>query len=121
MSSETSDRGFVVVTGTSTGVGAATALHLAGQGFHVFAGVRREADADALLAQAGEQLTPLIIEVTDEATIPAAAAAVADAVGERVWPASSTTRASACRRPSSSSRWPTFGGSWRSTSSGRSR
>ena len=52
MSSEAKDRGFVVVTGTSTGIGAATALHLADQGFHVFAGVRREADGDALHAQA---------------------------------------------------------------------
>ena len=30
----------------STGIGAATALRLADEGFHVFAGVRREADAD---------------------------------------------------------------------------
>ncbi len=53
------------------------------KGFHVFAGVRREADGDALRAQAPERLTPLIIDVTDEATISAAAATVADAVGER--------------------------------------
>jgi NAD(P)-dependent dehydrogenase (short-subunit alcohol dehydrogenase family) len=45
MSSEPEDRGFVV-TGTSTGIGAATALHLADKRFHVLAGVRREADAD---------------------------------------------------------------------------
>ena len=83
MSSEPKDRGFVVVTGTSTGVGAATALHLADKGSHVFAGVRREADADALVAQTRDELTPLIIDVTDEATISAAAAAVADVVGER--------------------------------------
>jgi NAD(P)-dependent dehydrogenase (short-subunit alcohol dehydrogenase family) len=83
MSSEPGHRGFVVVTGTSTGIGAATALHLADNGFHVLAGVRREADGDALHAQAPERLTPLIIEVTDEATISAAAAAVADVVGER--------------------------------------
>ena len=83
MSSEPEHRGFVVVTGTSTGIGAATALHLADNGFHVLAGVRSEADGDALRAQAPERLTPLIIEVTDEATISAAAAAVADVVGER--------------------------------------
>jgi NAD(P)-dependent dehydrogenase (short-subunit alcohol dehydrogenase family) len=83
VSPEPEDRGFVVVTGTSTGIGAATALHLADKGFHVLAGVRSEADGDALHAQAPERLTPLIIEVTDEATILAAAAAVADVVGER--------------------------------------
>jgi hypothetical protein len=69
MSSQPDNRGFVVVTGTSTGIGAATALHLADQGFHVVAGVRRKADGDTLQAQAPERLTPLIIEVTDEATI----------------------------------------------------
>src|SRR5207342_2294887 len=79
MSSEP-DRGFVVVTGTSTGIGAATALHLADKGFHVFAGVRRAADGHALRTHAPERLTPLIIDVTDEATISAAAAAVSDVV-----------------------------------------
>ena len=82
MSSEPHD-GFVVVTGTSTGIGAATALHLADKGFHVFAGVRREADGDALRAHAREQMTPLIIDVTDEAAISAAAGTVADVLGER--------------------------------------
>ena len=67
--SERKDQGFVVVTGTSTGIGAATALHLADKGFHVFAGVRRKADGDALREHAPEQVTPLIIDVTEEETI----------------------------------------------------
>src|SRR5215475_8970490 len=75
MSKEQTDRGFVLVTGTSTGIGAATALHLAENGFHVFAGVRREVDGEALQGQTLKTLTPLIIDVTDEATISAAAAA----------------------------------------------
>ncbi len=84
MSSEPKDRGFVVVTGTSTGIGAATALHLADKGFHVFAGVRRaERRRGACERKPRTRLTPLIIDVTDEATISAAAAAVADAVGDR--------------------------------------
>jgi hypothetical protein len=37
VSSDMPDGGFVVATDTSTGVGAATALHVAGNGFHVFA------------------------------------------------------------------------------------
>ena len=78
-----SRKGHVVVTGTSTGIGAATALHLAGMDFHVFAGVRRDEDGEALTAQTSKKLTPLIIEVTDQATITAAAAAVTDAVGKR--------------------------------------
>ncbi len=38
----------VVVTGASTGIGRATVLELVSAGFHVFATVRREADADGL-------------------------------------------------------------------------
>ncbi len=83
MSSEQTDRGFVVVTGTSTGIGAATALHLAEKGFHVFAGVRREVDGEALQAQTSATLTPLIIDVTDGDAISAAAAVVTDVVGDR--------------------------------------
>jgi NAD(P)-dependent dehydrogenase (short-subunit alcohol dehydrogenase family) len=83
MTDQTSDSGYVVVTGTSTGIGAATAMYLAENGFQVFAGVRREVDGEALQAQTSASLTPLIIEVTDEATISAAATTVADAVGDR--------------------------------------
>jgi NAD(P)-dependent dehydrogenase (short-subunit alcohol dehydrogenase family) len=80
---QATDRGFVVVTGTSTGIGAATAVDLAEKGFHVFAGVRRTADGEALQAQTSATLTPLIIDVTDGKTISAAAAAVTDVVGDR--------------------------------------
>jgi NAD(P)-dependent dehydrogenase (short-subunit alcohol dehydrogenase family) len=83
VSSDTPDRGFVVVTGTSTGIGAATALHLAENGFHVFAGVRRAGDGEALRAKAPGAVTPLILDVTDQSAISAAAAAVAEVVGDR--------------------------------------
>jgi hypothetical protein len=39
------DRGRVIVTGASTGIGEATALHLHQLGFSVLAGVRHEEDA----------------------------------------------------------------------------
>lgn len=78
-----SDRGFVVVTGTSTGIGAATALHLAQNGFHVFAGVRSAADGEAIRAQALENITPVIVDVTDDSAISATAAIIAEAVGDR--------------------------------------
>ena len=73
----------VVVTGTSTGIGAATAIHLAEKGFRVFAGVRRKEDGRALQAQTSWELTPLRIDITDEATISAAVDTVTNAVGER--------------------------------------
>ena len=39
---------LAVVTGASSGIGQATVRALAARGFHVLAGVRREADADQL-------------------------------------------------------------------------
>ena len=83
MSSDTGGRGFVVVTGTSTGIGAATALHLAENGFHVFAGVRRAKDGEVVRAQAPQAVTPVILDVTDESAISAAATTVAEVVGDR--------------------------------------
>ena len=81
MSSQPEHR-FVVVTGTSTGIGAATAVHLADKGFHVFACVRQAADGEELRARAPESVTPIVIDVTNESTIASAASAVADAVGK---------------------------------------
>ena len=52
---------IAIVTGASTGIGAATARELARLGFHVLAGVRRDRDADAIRAPGIE---PLIIDVT---------------------------------------------------------
>jgi NAD(P)-dependent dehydrogenase (short-subunit alcohol dehydrogenase family) len=70
-------RGNVVVTGASTGIGQATAVRLAGAGWHVLAGVRKAPDGAALVAQAAS-IEPLIIDVADEASIAAAAEQVGD-------------------------------------------
>ena len=80
---QSSDRGFVVVTGTSTGIGAATVSRLASNGFHVFGGVRREAEAEAARSMANGAVTPLMIDITDPAMTDAAAKTVEEAVGER--------------------------------------
>ena len=77
------DRGPVVVTGTSTGIGAATAVRLADLGFLVFAGVRNRADADGRVARASGVIRPLVIDITDAASIEAATSEVTEAVGER--------------------------------------
>ncbi len=52
----------VVVTGASTGIGAAIARHLAGRGFRVFGTVRRAED-EAALERAG--VTAVRMDVTD--------------------------------------------------------
>ena len=64
---------IVIITGASTGVGAATARELARQGFHVLAGVRRDQDADAIR---GPGVEPLIIDITNPAQIRALATRV---------------------------------------------
>jgi len=69
-----------VVTGASTGIGEATARRLAGNGFQVFAGVRNESDGDRLRAAGA---TPVILDVTDSASIARAAEQVRGEVGER--------------------------------------
>jgi NAD(P)-dependent dehydrogenase (short-subunit alcohol dehydrogenase family) len=83
LSANIRDRGFVVVTGASTGIGAATVLHLAENGFHVFAGVRSAEDGETVKAEAPGAVTPLILDVTDQSAIAAAADAVAAIVGDR--------------------------------------
>jgi NAD(P)-dependent dehydrogenase (short-subunit alcohol dehydrogenase family) len=73
----------VLITGASTGIGRATALRLDAAGFQVFAGVRRDEDAEVLRDDASERLRALIIDVTDAGQIEAAAAVVSDAVGSQ--------------------------------------
>ena len=68
-------RELAVVTGASSGIGAATARGPAGRGFHVLAGVRRDSDADTLRARS---LEPVTLDVTDEEGTAALAARVAD-------------------------------------------
>jgi NAD(P)-dependent dehydrogenase (short-subunit alcohol dehydrogenase family) len=74
-------RGAVVVTGCSTGIGRATTLHLDRLGFDVFAGVRREADAERLASDCSERVRPLILDVTESATIESVSQRVAGEIG----------------------------------------
>ena len=71
-----------VVTGASSGIGAACALHLDQLGWHVFASVRTKQDADALQQKASNQLTPFFLDVTDAGSIAAAVETITAAVGE---------------------------------------
>jgi NAD(P)-dependent dehydrogenase (short-subunit alcohol dehydrogenase family) len=70
----------VVVTGASTGIGRATALHLDSLGLRVFAGVRREEDGESLLRESSDRLTPIRLDVTDPDQVAKAARRVGEAV-----------------------------------------
>jgi NAD(P)-dependent dehydrogenase (short-subunit alcohol dehydrogenase family) len=64
----------VLITGASTGIGRASALRLAGNGWTVFAGVRDPAAGERLAGEAsGGRVVPLALEVTDAAQIAQAA------------------------------------------------
>jgi NAD(P)-dependent dehydrogenase (short-subunit alcohol dehydrogenase family) len=64
---------LVIVTGASTGMGAATARELARRGFHVLAGVRRDSDGEALRAAGIE---PVILDITNQQHIAALVARI---------------------------------------------
>jgi NAD(P)-dependent dehydrogenase (short-subunit alcohol dehydrogenase family) len=55
----------VLVTGTSTGIGAACAARLAHDGWTVFATVRRPEDADRVKSASDGDIRPLLFDVTD--------------------------------------------------------
>jgi NAD(P)-dependent dehydrogenase (short-subunit alcohol dehydrogenase family) len=74
--------GAVLVTGTSSGIGRATALLLDAKGYRVFAGVREEADARAISQACSDRLTPVTIDVTDAGHIESAREQLTEAVGD---------------------------------------
>ncbi len=67
----------VVVTGASTGIGAACVKLLVENGYLVFAAVRKEADAAEIAAQHDGAVVPLLFDVTDAEAIAAGAKIVA--------------------------------------------
>ena len=76
------ESGAVVVTGASTGIGRATALLLDAQGYRVFAGVRKEADARELTKDGSDRLAPVTLDVTQADQIEAARQRVAEVVAD---------------------------------------
>jgi NAD(P)-dependent dehydrogenase (short-subunit alcohol dehydrogenase family) len=72
-----------VVTGVSSGIGRAIAACLIEDGWRVFGSVRKEEDAASARDALGEAFTPLVFDVTDEASIAAAADRVNTALAGR--------------------------------------
>jgi NADP-dependent 3-hydroxy acid dehydrogenase YdfG len=70
-------RGIAVVTGASSGIGAATARRLANEGFEVVAGARRRARLDALAAE-----IPGLRAVTLDVTSPESVAELAESLDD---------------------------------------
>ena len=75
MDSTAKTAGAVLITGASTGIGHATALLLAQEGYAVFAGVRKEHDRERLAAL-HPNVRPLILDVTVAADVERAMSAV---------------------------------------------
>lgn len=73
----------VVITGASSGIGRAAVAKCVREGAHVFASVRRDADAQSLKSEFGEAVTPLMFDVADEPAVRAGAAQVAEALADR--------------------------------------
>jgi NADP-dependent 3-hydroxy acid dehydrogenase YdfG len=75
----------IVITGASSGIGKATALHLDQRGFRVFAGVRKEADGLALSEEASDRLKPVLLDVTSDDSIEAAVNTFSEATSGKLF------------------------------------
>lgn len=71
----------VLLTGASSGIGAATALALDRAGITVFAGVRDPANAAPLDRQSSDRLTLLRLDITDQKSIAAAVTTLEEQLG----------------------------------------
>lgn len=76
------DKGSVVITGASTGIGAACALYLDHCGYRVFAGVRKLDDGERLRRHSTGRLVPIRLDISDETEIELAARNTLEALGD---------------------------------------
>ena len=71
----------VLITGTSSGIGAACAKRQAEAGWKVYAGVRKPADGERLVDQIQGDVVPIQLDVTEADDIARAVALIGDEVG----------------------------------------
>lgn len=70
-----------LVTGCISGIGLATALHLASEGWNVYAGVLDETEAASLASRGNANMRPLVLDVTSESNAAAAAELISKEAG----------------------------------------
>ena len=73
---------LVVITGASSGIGAACARYLDERGFTVWAGVRRREDGDELARRCSSRLRVFCLDVTKSESISAAGRMLTEVTGE---------------------------------------
>lgn len=74
---------FVLISGASTGIGRATSLRLARIGYTVFAGIRKDEDADSLRQEdRTNRIVPIKLDVTVPEQIEEAKTLVANTIGD---------------------------------------
>jgi len=71
----------ILVTGASSGIGWATSLELANQGWRVFAAVRKEADAKKLRDASSDKVTTVIMDIVDYDSVKRGAKEIEKALG----------------------------------------
>ena len=62
------EKKYIFITGASSGIGKVSAITLAKKGFHVFAGVRKQEDAENLKIE-NPDITPIFIDVTNQDSV----------------------------------------------------
>lgn len=72
---------YILITGASSGIGEISAITLAQNGFHVFAGVRKNEDAEKIKSKLSN-ITPVILDVTSQDSINGAFAEIAETLKE---------------------------------------
>lgn len=72
-----------LITGASTGIGLACALRLDKNGWQVFAGVRKDEDAERIRGLGSERLQPLFIDVTRPESVASAVAELEKELADR--------------------------------------
>ena len=71
----------VLVTGASTGIGKACVLSLLNEGWRVFAGVRKECDAEAIKQDSQHKAIPIMLDILEADSVSGAVSTIISQVG----------------------------------------